>query len=97
MNDHNEMLAAAVRTYPGRGVDLCRVCNTPTRDHEMKPCPKLGVRVLYAPLPVEGHRSDGACIQCGLPAKRYIRSSKATMYCSVSCSHKRRNERRRRS
>ena len=88
----------ADRTYPGRGVDLCRVCGEPTRDHEMKPCPKLDVEVLYAARVAGVHqeRADGACVNCGKPARPWVGRDVPTTYCSELCRNRRNAEKRRR-
>jgi len=78
------MSSPVPRTFPGRGVDMCRICQTPTRDHQIGPCPTLGMDLIMSAAPL-GKKGDGMCVWCGGPARRRKNGEGFILYCSKKC------------
>ncbi len=74
-------------TYPGRGVDLCRICGTPTINHRIGPCPDAGVDLFYM-RPVRRASTNGTCIRCGGKTPKRRNGDGWVMYCGDSCRKK---------
>lgn len=69
---------------PGLGIDLCRICGTPTRDHQIGPCPQAVVDVFYCK-PVRRASTNGTCIRCGGKVPRRANGDGWIMYCTDTC------------
>ena len=72
------------RDFAGHGIDKCRICGEPTRDHQLKPCPEWGFEVIYAAPPRGRQVADGKCKRCGEPARKRSNGN-YTLYCSDNC------------
>ncbi len=82
-------MIAQPNDYAGNGTDLCRVCGYPTRNHEMKPCPVLGLDfIIGQPLPRTPNGRVCHRTGCDEPVRKSVGAGPKPKFCSRRCGQK---------